>query len=153
MFRPGHPPPRAMQGFTHSGWWPRAGPLTCGARNHADRAPAARPAACASGGSPRKGDRVEHLRPRRNVPSGPRKAPRRSGRACGRAATVIGALALFSFILPGGTGGAAPGQPAPTLKDLVARARVLSNEINSLNEQYNGLRIQLEQARTESRVA
>jgi cell wall-associated NlpC family hydrolase len=66
---------------------------------------------------------------------------------------VIGAVALFSLVLPGGIGGAAPGQPAPSLKDLVARARVLSNEINSLNEQYNGLRIQLEQARTESRVA
>ena len=96
---------------------------------------------------------MEHLRPRRYVSSGPRKAPRGSGRAWGRAATVIGAVALFSFILPGGIGGAAPGQPAPTLKDLVARARVLSNEINSLNEQYDGLRIQLEQARTESKVA
>jgi cell wall-associated NlpC family hydrolase len=96
---------------------------------------------------------VEHLRPRRYVPSGPRKAPRRSGRAWGRAATVIGAAALFSLVLPGGIGGAAPGQPAPSLKDLVARARVLSNEINSLNEQYNGLRIQLNQARTEAKVA
>jgi cell wall-associated NlpC family hydrolase len=66
---------------------------------------------------------------------------------------VIGAAALFSLVLPGGIGGAAPGQPAPTLKDLVARARVLSNQINSLNEQYNGLRIQLGQARTEAKVA
>jgi cell wall-associated NlpC family hydrolase len=66
---------------------------------------------------------------------------------------VIGAAALFSLVLPGGVGGAAPGQPAPTLKDLVARARELSNEINSLNEQYNGLRIQLNQARTEAKVA
>jgi cell wall-associated NlpC family hydrolase len=41
----------------------------------------------------------------------------------------------------------------PSLKDLVARARALSNEINSLNEQYNGLRIQLTQAQTEARVA
>jgi cell wall-associated NlpC family hydrolase len=64
--------------------------------------------------------------------------------------TVIGAAALFSLVLPGGIGGAAPGQPAPSLKDLVARARVLSNQINSLNEQYNGLRIQLNQARTEA---
>ena len=48
---------------------------------------------------------------------------------------MIGAAALFSLVLPGGIGGAAPGQPAPGLKDLVARARVLSNEINSLNEQ------------------
>jgi peptidoglycan DL-endopeptidase CwlO len=66
---------------------------------------------------------------------------------------VIGAAALFSVVLPGGIGGAAPGQPAPSLKDLVARARVLSNEINSLNEQYNGLRIQLNQAHTEAKVA
>jgi peptidoglycan DL-endopeptidase CwlO len=41
----------------------------------------------------------------------------------------------------------------PSLKDLVAQARALSNEINSLNEQYNGLRIQLTQAQTEARVA
>jgi cell wall-associated NlpC family hydrolase len=96
---------------------------------------------------------VEHVRPRRYVPSGPRKAHRGPGRAWGRTATVIGATTLMSIVLPGGIGGAAPGQPAPSLKDLVARARVLSNEINSLNEQYNGLRIQLAQARTEAKVA
>jgi len=66
---------------------------------------------------------------------------------------MIGATALLSLVLPGGIVGAAPGQPAPTLKDLVARARELSNEINSLNEQYNGLRIQLEQAHTQAKVA
>jgi cell wall-associated NlpC family hydrolase len=66
---------------------------------------------------------------------------------------VIGATALFSLVLPFGIGGAAPSQPMPSLKDLVAQARALSNEINSLNEQYNGLRIQLSQAQTEARVA
>jgi cell wall-associated NlpC family hydrolase len=66
---------------------------------------------------------------------------------------VIGATALMSLFLPNGTGGAAPGQPMPSLKDLVARARALSNEINSLNEQYDGLRIQLTQAQTEAKVA
>jgi cell wall-associated NlpC family hydrolase/outer membrane murein-binding lipoprotein Lpp len=66
---------------------------------------------------------------------------------------VLGAAALFSLILPGGIGGATPGQPAPNLNDLVARARALSNEINSLNEQYNGLQIQLSQARTEAKVS
>src|SRR5215469_6440974 len=143
-----------MQGFTHSGWWPPQAPLPCGARNHADRVPGCTAwQACTSGGSLREGDRVEHLRPRKYVPSGPRKAPARSGRTWGRAATVIGAAALFSLVLPGGIGGAAPGQPASSLKDLVARARALSNEINSLNEQYNGLRIQLSQARTQAGVA
>jgi peptidoglycan DL-endopeptidase CwlO len=96
---------------------------------------------------------VEHLRPRKYMPSGPRNAYRRSGRAWGRVATVIGATALFSLVLPFGIGGAAPSQPMPSLKDLVAQARALSNEINSLNEQYDGLRIQLAQAQTEARVA
>jgi peptidoglycan DL-endopeptidase CwlO len=96
---------------------------------------------------------VEHLRPRKYMPSGPRNAHRRPGRAWGRVATVIGATALFSLVLPFGVGGAAPSQPMPSLKDLVAQARALSNEINSLNEQYNGLRIQLTQAQTEARVA
>jgi cell wall-associated NlpC family hydrolase len=41
----------------------------------------------------------------------------------------------------------------PSLQSLVARARTLSNEINALDEQYNGLRIQLSQARSEARVA
>ena len=96
---------------------------------------------------------MEHLRPRKYMPSGPRNAYRRSGRAWGRVATVIGATALFSLVLPFGIGGAAPSQPIPTLKDLVAQARALSNEINSLNEQYNGLRIQLTQAQTEAKIA
>lgn len=96
---------------------------------------------------------MEHLRPRKYMPSGPRNGHRRSGRAWGRVATVIGATALFSLVLPFGIGGAAPSQPMPSLKDLVAQARALSNEINSLNEQYNGLRIQLTQAQTEARVA
>ena len=96
---------------------------------------------------------MEHLRPRKYMPSGPRNTHRRPGRAWGRVATVIGATALFSLVLPFGIGGAAPSQPMPSLKDLVAQARALSNEINSLNEQYNGLRIQLTQAQTEARVA
>jgi cell wall-associated NlpC family hydrolase len=68
-------------------------------------------------------------------------------------ATVIGAAALFSLVLPGGIGGAAPAQPMPSLKNLVAQARALSNQINSLNQQYDGLRIQLAQAQTEAKVA
>jgi len=96
---------------------------------------------------------VEHLRSRKYVPSGPRIAHARLGRAWGRVATVIGAAALFSLVLPGGIGGAAPAQPMPSLKNLVAQARALSNQINSLNQQYDGLRIQLAQAQTEAKVA
>ena len=96
---------------------------------------------------------MEHLRPRKYMPSGPRNAHWGSGRAWRRAVTVIGAAALASLVLPTGIGGAAPSQPMPSLKDLVAKARALSNEINSLNEQYDGLRIQLTQAQTEAKVA
>ena len=96
---------------------------------------------------------MEHLRRRKFRPSGPRITRRRPGRTWARVAIVIGAAALFSVVLPNGIGGAAPGQPMPSLTDLVARARQLSNEINSLNEQYDGLRIQLTQAQTEAQVA
>ena len=41
----------------------------------------------------------------------------------------------------------------PDLQSLVARARTLANQINSLDEQYNGLRVQLTQARAEAQVA
>jgi cell wall-associated NlpC family hydrolase len=65
----------------------------------------------------------------------------------------MGAAALASLVLPSGLGSAAPAKPASNLQDLVARARTLSNEINSLDEQFNGLRIQLSQARTQAKVA
>jgi peptidoglycan DL-endopeptidase CwlO len=66
---------------------------------------------------------------------------------------VAGAAALASLVLPSGTGGAAAGEPAPSLQSLIAEAKTLSNEINSLNQQYDGLRIQLAQTRAEVTVA
>jgi cell wall-associated NlpC family hydrolase len=63
------------------------------------------------------------------------------------------AAALASLVFPAGIGSAATSKPTPALKTLVAKARALANEINSLNEQANGLRIQLSQAHTESKVA
>src|SRR5262249_26602651 len=140
-----------MQRFTGSGWWPPAGPITCGAATMLI-APPGSPARAVwpgepAGGSPRRGDRVEHLRPRKYMPSGPRNAYRRSGRAWGRVATLIGATALFTLVLPLGIGGAAPSQPMPTLKDLVAQARAPSTAISSRNAQHKGRRIQLTQAK------
>jgi peptidoglycan DL-endopeptidase CwlO len=96
---------------------------------------------------------VGHLPSRRYVLSGPRNAHIRPGRAWKRAATVAGAAALASVILPAGIGGAAPAQPMPGLHTLIAEAKTLANEVSSLNEQYDGLRIQLTQARTEAQVA
>jgi peptidoglycan DL-endopeptidase CwlO len=66
---------------------------------------------------------------------------------------VVGAAALVSLVLPSGLGSAAPAKPAPNLQTMVAKARTLSNEINSLDEQYNGLRVELSQARDQARVA
>ena len=92
---------------------------------------------------------MDHVPPVRHSQSDPQQARSqwRYGRVWRRTATLIGAATLASFILPSGLGDAAPGQPMPSLQSLVARARVLSNEINTLDEQYNGLRIQLSQAR------
>jgi peptidoglycan DL-endopeptidase CwlO len=80
------------------------------------------------------------------VPAGPR-------RLWARAAMLAGAAALASLVLPSGSGFAAAGHPSPSLQSLLARARTLSNQINSLNEQANGLRIQLQQARAEMKTA
>jgi peptidoglycan DL-endopeptidase CwlO len=66
---------------------------------------------------------------------------------------LAGATALVSLLLPSGVGAAEAGRPSPGLNSLVAKARKLANEINSLNEQANGLRIQLNQARAEAKVA
>jgi len=66
---------------------------------------------------------------------------------------VAGLASLATLVLPAAASTAAPRQPMPSLKDLVAQARVLSNQINTLDEQYNGLRIQLAQAKAEAAVA
>jgi peptidoglycan DL-endopeptidase CwlO len=101
---------------------------------------------------------VEHVPAVRHSHSGPRQA-RNARRRCRRgplgrrAATVVGAAALVSLALPSGLGSAAPANPPPSLQTLVARARILSNEINSLDEQYNGLRVELSQARAQAQAA
>jgi peptidoglycan DL-endopeptidase CwlO len=81
------------------------------------------------------------------------RVPAGSRRLWARAITLAGAAALASLVLPSGPGFAAAGQPSPSLQSLLARARTLSNQINSLNEQANGLRIQLQQAQAEVKVA
>jgi cell wall-associated NlpC family hydrolase len=98
---------------------------------------------------------VEHLRLARRRSSGPRFARARTalGWACRQAATLVAVATVASLVLPSGVGSATAGAPAPSLQDLVARARQLSNEITSLNEQYDGLRIQLTQARAEAKIA
>jgi peptidoglycan DL-endopeptidase CwlO len=95
---------------------------------------------------------VEHVPPVRHSQSDPQRArrQRRHGRVWRRTATLVGAATLASFVLPSSMSSAAP---APNLQTMIARARTLSNEINSLDEQYNGLRVQLSQAHAEAKVA
>ncbi len=71
----------------------------------------------------------------------------------GRVALLAGAITLASFALPSGIGSAAPAGSQPSLATLVARANKLSNEIDSLGQQFDALRIQLSQARAVVRVA
>jgi cell wall-associated NlpC family hydrolase len=79
---------------------------------------------------------------------------KRSRRAWGRAAILASAATLASFALPAGIGSAAPGGGTPTsLQATIAAANRLSNEIDVLGQQYDALRIQLAEARTESKVA
>jgi cell wall-associated NlpC family hydrolase len=70
----------------------------------------------------------------------------------GRVAILAGAATLASFALPS-IGSAAPAGSQPSLATLVARANKLSNEIDSLSQQYDALRIQLSQARAEVKIA
>ena len=78
-----------------------------------------------------------------------RRKPVRPGRAW-RAAVLAGAVALAGLALPAG---AASAQPQPSLTSLEAQAKVLAEQINTLSEQYDGLAIQLSQARAQQRIA
>jgi cell wall-associated NlpC family hydrolase len=73
--------------------------------------------------------------------------------AWGQIAMLAGVVTLASFALPSGIGTAAPAATPPSLAALVAMANKLSNEIDSLSQEYDGLRIQLAQARDEVKIA
>jgi cell wall-associated NlpC family hydrolase len=66
---------------------------------------------------------------------------------------VLAGAATLASLLPSGVGSAATGAPQPTLTSLVAQAKQLSNEINTLSEQYDGLRVQLSEAQAETKIA
>lgn len=68
-------------------------------------------------------------------------------------AALAGAVTLISFGLPSGISSAAPASTPSSLDALVARANQLSNEIDSLGQQFDGLRIQLTEARSEVKIA
>jgi peptidoglycan DL-endopeptidase CwlO len=71
-----------------------------------------------------------------------------------RVATMATVLGLLSIGLPAGIGSAAQVSSVPaSLKAVVARANRLSNQIDVLGQQYDALKIQLTEARSEANVA
>jgi cell wall-associated NlpC family hydrolase len=77
-----------------------------------------------------------------------------------RIVVAAGALALAGVLLPAGVAGAAPAAPtAPkagtpaSLKATLAKVKKIEHQIEALSEQYNALKIQLQQARREVAIA
>ncbi|MGO9081344.1 MAG: NlpC/P60 family protein [Streptosporangiaceae bacterium] len=90
---------------------------------------------------------IRHL-----VPDG-RLRRGRGRRRLARGAVLIGAFSVATMALPAAAGSASSAPVSPTLARTLARANKLSNEIDSLGQQYDGLKIELGQARSEVRIA
>jgi cell wall-associated NlpC family hydrolase len=60
---------------------------------------------------------------------------------------------MLALAIPGGISAAQVIAPKPDLKALVAQAKQLEFQINSLSEQYDGLRIQLTRAKANAQIA
>ncbi len=60
---------------------------------------------------------------------------------------------MLALAVPGGISAAQVIAPNPDLKTLVTQAKQLEFQINSLSEQYDGLRIQLTRAQANSKIA
>ncbi len=74
-------------------------------------------------------------------------------RACGRAAVLASAAAVASFTLPAAVSSADSAGTPGGLQATVAAANKLSNEIDAMGQQYDDLRIQFTEARSESKIA
>ncbi|MGH3248748.1 MAG: NlpC/P60 family protein [Trebonia sp.] len=67
--------------------------------------------------------------------------------------SLAAAAVTVVVLLQGGTSQAQTVSPQPSLKDLVAEATQLSNEVDSLGQQFDGLKIQLAHANSEAKTA
>jgi peptidoglycan DL-endopeptidase CwlO len=74
-------------------------------------------------------------------------------RKLSRAASLAAVTATLALAVPGGISAAQVVAPKPDLKTLVAQAKQLEFDINSLSEQYDGLRIQLTRAKANAKIA
>jgi cell wall-associated NlpC family hydrolase len=66
---------------------------------------------------------------------------------------LAAAAVTVAVLLQGGTSQAQTVSSQPSLKDLVAQATQLSNEVDSLGQQYDSLKIQLGHANSEVKIA
>jgi peptidoglycan DL-endopeptidase CwlO len=90
--------------------------------------------------------------PRRKTNPRGAGARARSRRAWGRVGVVVSAATLVSFTIPSGIG-SADSVGTPSLKATVAEANALSNQIDVLGQQYDALKIELTEARSEAAIA
>jgi peptidoglycan DL-endopeptidase CwlO len=74
-------------------------------------------------------------------------------RKLSRAASLVAATATLALAVPGGISAAQVIAPKPNMKDLVAQAKQLQFQINTLSEQFDGLRIQLTRAKANAKIA
>jgi len=70
-----------------------------------------------------------------------------------RVVPLAAAAVTVAVLLQGGSSQAQTVSPKPSLKTLVAEATQLSNEVDSLGQQFDGLKIQLGQANSEAKTA
>jgi cell wall-associated NlpC family hydrolase len=71
----------------------------------------------------------------------------------GRLAAAASLAAAVGLAMQGTVAGATPRLPSPNLKTLLARAAVLSNQIDLLSQQYDALKIQFDEAKAQLKVA
>lgn len=67
--------------------------------------------------------------------------------------SLAATAAAVAVLLQGGISDASTVHGQPSLASLVAEAKQLSNEVDSLGQQYDGLQIQMAHAKTEERLA
>ena len=70
-----------------------------------------------------------------------------------RVVPLAAAVVTVAVLLQGGSSQAQTVRAQPSLKDLVAEATQLSNEVDSLGQQFDGLKIQLAHANSEVKIA
>jgi peptidoglycan DL-endopeptidase CwlO len=70
-----------------------------------------------------------------------------------RVAPLAATAVVVALLLQPGASDAETALPQPSLSALVAEARQLSNQVDSLGQQYDGLQIQIANAKTQERLA